>query len=149
MAEWEDRARVVAVARGWIGTPWHHMADIKGVGVDCAMLLVRVFVETGLVPPFDPRPYTRDWMLHRGEERFLAHLFAHAHEATKPRPGDAVVFKFGRCFSHGGIVSALEPLRVVHAFAPARIVLEEEIGRNADVGARLASARFASFWPAS
>ena len=36
-----DRAAVVAAAREWIGTPYHHMADIKGVGCDCAMLLER------------------------------------------------------------------------------------------------------------
>jgi hypothetical protein len=30
--------------------------DLKGVGVDCGMLIVRVFVDTGLCAPFDPRP---------------------------------------------------------------------------------------------
>jgi cell wall-associated NlpC family hydrolase len=38
----DERAAVVAEARTWIKTPWRHMADIKGAGVDCAMLLVRV-----------------------------------------------------------------------------------------------------------
>ena len=40
----------------------HNCADIKGVGVDClGMLLVRVFVDLNLCPPFDPRPYPVDW----------------------------------------------------------------------------------------
>ena len=56
--ELRQRAAVVAAARAWIGTPYHHMADIKGVGVDCAMLLVRVYCDLGLVEHFDPRPYT-------------------------------------------------------------------------------------------
>ena len=66
-----QRAAVVAEARSWIGTPYHHAADVKGHGVDCALLLVRVYCDLGLVEPFDPRPYTRDWFLHRSEERYL------------------------------------------------------------------------------
>jgi len=34
----------------------------------------------------------------------------------------------------------------VHAFHPARIVLEEEIAHNVEVAARLPQARFASYW---
>ena len=64
-----ERAAVVAAARAWIGTPYHHMADIKGVGVDCAMLLVRVYCDLGLVEPFDPRPYTQDWMMHQEDRK--------------------------------------------------------------------------------
>ena len=40
------------------------------------MLLVRVYCDLGLVEPFDPRPYTRDWFLHRNEERYLGFLLA-------------------------------------------------------------------------
>ncbi len=77
--------RVVAAARAWIGTPYHHAADVKGQGgVDCAMLLVRVYCDLGLVEPFDPRPYTRDWMLHRDEERYLGFLLARARMVERP-----------------------------------------------------------------
>lgn len=44
------RAQVVAAARGWIGTPFHHQAAIKGVGCDCGGLVRGVQVELGLVP---------------------------------------------------------------------------------------------------
>ncbi|HYA73061.1 MAG TPA: hypothetical protein VEF36_07860 [Roseiarcus sp.] len=145
----EARGAVVAAARSWAGTPYHHMADIKGVGCDCAMLLVRVFCDLGLVEPFDPRPYVRDWHLHRGEERYLSFLLARAHEVAAPLPGDVVLFRYGRCFSHGGIVTRADPLTIVHAFAPARIVLEEEIARNAEVAARLPDAKFASYFAAN
>ena len=87
-AEREPRTAVVAAARAWIGTPYHHMADVKGAGCDCAMLLVRVFCDLGLVEPFDPRPYVNDWHLHRGEERYLSFLLARAHEVASPLPGD-------------------------------------------------------------
>ncbi|HLH50135.1 MAG TPA: hypothetical protein VKV96_12395 [Roseiarcus sp.] len=147
------RAAVVAAAREWIGTPYHNCADVKGVGVDCGMLLVRVFVDLGLVEPFDPRPYAPDWHLHRGEERYLGHLLARAHAVARPEPGDIVLFRYGRCYSHGGIVTGgavgdrgYSGLTIVHAFHPAKIVLEEEVGRNAELAARLADARYFSLW---
>ena len=141
-----QRAAVVAAARSWIGTPYHHAADVKGVGVDCAMILVRVFCDLGLVEPFDPRPYTRDWMLHRDDERYLGFLLARAREVAEPSAGDVILFRFGRCFAHGGIVIARTPLTIVHAFAPARVVLEEEVARNAELAERLGRAKFASYW---
>ena len=101
------RAAVVAEARSWIGTPYHHAADVKGRtgGVDCAMLLVRVYCDRGLVEKFDPRPYTRDWFLHRNEERYLGFLLARSCEVCRSLEGDIVLFRFGRCFAHAGIVS--------------------------------------------
>ena len=146
MDESADRAAIVAAAREWIGTPYVHCADIRQVGVDCAMLLVRVFVDLGLCEAFDPRPYSPDWHLHRGEERYLGLLLARAHEVAEPLPGDVILFRYGRCFSHGGIVTQLDPLTLIHAFHPAGIVLEEEIGGNAELAERLSEARFASYW---
>jgi hypothetical protein len=140
------RARVLDAARGWIGTPYHHMADLHGVGVDCAMLLVRVFCDLDVVAPFDPRPYTRDWMLHRDDERYLGFLLATAREVEAPQCGDVIVFRIGRCYAHGGIVTLPDPLTILHAFAPAGRVLEEPVARNAQLAARLGPARFFSHW---
>lgn len=148
----DGRAAVVAAARAWIGTPYHHAADVKGRlgGVDCAMLLVRVYCDLGLVEPFDPRPYTRDWMLHRSDERYLGFLLARSHEvsATDVKPGDIILFRVGRCYAHGGIVTKPDPLTIVHAFSNAGIVIEEEIRRSSELSARLQTARFASYWEA-
>ena len=153
-----ERAAVVAAARAWIGTPYHHMADIKGVGVDCAMLLVRVYCDLGLVERFDPRPYTQDWMMHRNEERYLGFLLDRARMVEAPSAGDVILFKIGRCFAHGGIVVKGEPrgrsqgrpssdgLSIVHAFLPAGVVLEDEIARSAELTERLKTAKFASYW---
>jgi cell wall-associated NlpC family hydrolase len=150
MKEERVRAAVVAEARTWIGTPYHNCADIKGVGVDCGMLLARVFVDLGLVEPFDPRPYAHDWHLHRSEEKYLDALLARAKEVETPLPGDVMMFRVGRCYSHGGIVTRLDPLTIVHASCPAQIVLEEEALRNADMAGRIEKARFASvMWKAS
>jgi cell wall-associated NlpC family hydrolase len=141
-----QRAAVVAEARSWIGTPYHNCADIKGVGVDCGMLLVRVFVDMKLCPPFDPRPYPVDWHLHRGEERYLGFIFDRSAEAAQPLPGDVMVFRYGRCYSHGGIVTAANPLRIVHAYYQARTVIEDEVARNAVLADPARKPRFFSVW---
>lgn len=149
MTQPATRAAVVAAAREWIGTPYHVGADVKGVGCDCAMILVRVFVDLGLVAPFDPRPYSNDWHLHRSEEVYLRLLLERAHEVASPEPGDVVLFRYGRCFSHGGLVTKREPFTMIHAFASAGIVLEEELIHNIAIAKRLPDARFASYWAAA
>jgi cell wall-associated NlpC family hydrolase len=135
------REKIVAEARSWIGTPYHNCADIKGVGVDCGMLLVRVYCDLGLVPRFDPRPYTAQWHLHRDDERYLDGLTAHAKKVDAPQLGDAMLFRVGRAWSHGGIVTRADPLVIVHASQPAGIVLEESVFRNGRL--RAAPAMFA------
>src|SRR5579863_6520001 len=148
--ETTQRAAVVAEARRWIGTPFHNCADIRGVGVDCGMLIVRVFVDAGLCPPFDPRPYPPDWHLHRSEERYLGFVFDRCAEATEEdaRPGDVIVFKYGRCYSHGGIVTKSEPLTFIHAFNPARRVVEEQLRHNEQLSQPRHARRFFSLWKA-
>ena len=146
MSETEQRARVVAEARSYLGTPYHHAASLKGVGIDCAFLLIETYFAAGLIKRFDPRPYTRDWFEHRGEEKFLGLVLERAHEVEKPGVGDVMVFRLGRLFAHGAIVTRAEPLRIIHAFAQARRVVEDDVARNGHLAER--PARFFSFWGA-
>ncbi len=112
------------------------------------MLLVRVFVDAGLVPTFDPRPYPQDWHLHRDDERYLGFVFERATEVEHPQPGDVVVFRYGCAYAHGGIVTATEPLTLVHAFSPAQAVIEEPIMRNPVLAEPGRPPRFFSLWAA-
>lgn len=66
MTEQEQRAAVVAEARTWLGTPYHHEACVKGAGVDCGMLLRAVYIATGVMPKFEVESYPRDWHLAPG-----------------------------------------------------------------------------------
>lgn len=130
---------IVREAKRWLDTPYHHAGDVLGAGVDCAMLLVRVFCDSGLVPPFDPRPYPPDWHLHRSAERFLGWIAQFAERAESPQPGDVALFKFGRCVSHGGIVETIEPEPVmIHADLESGCVCRCEVRRFAD--------RVAGYW---
>ncbi|MDE1149724.1 MAG: hypothetical protein PW843_24495 [Azospirillaceae bacterium] len=115
----EQRAAVAAEALTWVGTRYHQLADVKGAGVDCSMLLVRVFVDTAVMPAFDPRPYPPDWHLHRSEERYVAWVEQFCTEfdpaIRAPEAGDVLLMHFGRCFSHGAVMIGASSL--VHAFA--------------------------------
>jgi cell wall-associated NlpC family hydrolase len=107
------RAEVMRVAATWLRTPYHHMARVKGAGVDCAQLLIGVYAEAGLIDEFDPPPYPADWHLHHGEERYLQILEQFADPVHAPEPADVAVWQFGRTYSHAAIV--LEWPLVVHA----------------------------------
>ncbi len=144
--EQEQRAAVVAEARRWIGTHYHHAADVRGAGIDCGMLIVRVFVDTGLCAPFDPRPYAPDWHLHRSEERYLGFVFDRCSEIEDPQAGDIIVFRYGRCYSHGGIITLARPLTFVHAYLPAHCVLEEALAQNLDLSSPKRKLKFFSYW---
>ena len=133
-----ERNRVCAIARSWLGTPYHHMGRIKGVGVDCAMFPLEVYREAGLIGDVEIPFYPQDWMLHRSEEIYLRIVQQHAAE-TEPaatgsptRPGvgvdgvkvaagDFVLYRFGRCWSHGAIV--LEWPLIIHAVVQHGVIL--------------------------
>lgn len=112
------RLAIIEEARTWLGTPFVNCADVKGRqgGVDCAMLLVRCYVDTGVLSPFDPRPYPPQWHVHHDRERFLEWVVGKlgGAEVSRPRPGDVAVYHWGRCFSHGAIV--ISDAQVIHSF---------------------------------
>jgi cell wall-associated NlpC family hydrolase len=119
-----ERALVVAEARGWLRTPYHHMGRIKGAGVDCATLLAEVYARAGVLPSVDVPFYPPDWHLHRDSERYLDFVLAHAVETDgAAKPADLALWRFGRCFSHGAIV--VEWPLVIHAYAGRGCVLED------------------------
>jgi cell wall-associated NlpC family hydrolase len=138
MSEAAERAAVVMEAMSWIGTPYRAEADVKGRkgGVDCVMILRRVYGDVGVAVIEDPRPYPPDWHMHRSEERYLAGLMKHAVEVTEPGPGDVVIFKWGRCYAHGGILTEVlvnGDFRWIHASAKAKLVAPEQLSCSVHV----------------
>jgi NlpC/P60 family putative phage cell wall peptidase len=139
------RQAVVAEARSWLGTPWHHEARVKGAGVDCGQFLAAVFEACGLVEHVEVEPYPQDWALHRGEERFLKTVERYASRVERdPLPGDILLFKYGRCLSHAGIVTEW-PL-VVHAYLGAGNVTLDDVEKNPDLARRLAGTWTLNRW---
>jgi cell wall-associated NlpC family hydrolase len=102
MATRED---VINEAKSWLNTPYHHMGNVKGAGVDCGQFLIEVFHAVGLCPKIDTGHYSHDWHFNRSEERYLSWVEKYAKPTTTPNLGDIALFKFGRCISHGGIIT--------------------------------------------
>jgi len=133
-AESATRVAIVAEALSWTGTPFHHAQCVKGVGVDCAHLLIGVYSALGLVPAFKPDPYPKDWHVHRNEERFLQTVERFARPTERALPGDVALYRFGRCVSHGAIV--LNDDFIIHAYVEAEAVerLERDVLEHRLVG---------------
>lgn len=135
------RQGVVTEALTWQRTPWHHMAQVKGAGVDCAQILVAVYHACGLVPKIDLGYYTADFHMHRGDETYITKLLEYTHEVDAPLPGDIVGFRYGRPkVSHAGIVVRWPT--IVHAHRGEGVVLAD--ASKDPLASRLVG--FFSFW---
>lgn len=123
--EMAQRLAVIAAARTFIGTRYRNGAAIKGVGVDCATLISLSFTEAGVRPPIDIKPYSSQWHLHSTQPLYENAIEQQdCREVETPQPADIALYFQGRQFAHGAIVASVAPLRIIHAFAPSRCVVE-------------------------
>lgn len=110
------RELVVQEAETWVGTPFHHEARIKNHGVDCGQLLIMVYGEFGFIPKnYKLAHYSPDFAQHQDREWYLEIVTEFATEIKTPGVGDIVLFKWGRLYSHGGIV--VKWPEIIHAWA--------------------------------
>ena len=104
------REKIVAAARGFIGTPYHHQAAVRGAGCDCLGLIRGVWREVYSVEPERPPPYSPDW----GESGSVEILFDAANRHLTPvalaaaSAGDAILFRMreGRIAKHMAILTS-------------------------------------------
>ena len=112
----EMRQKIVDEAKTWLLTPWRHEARVKGAGVDCGNLLIAVFHAVGIIPEIELAHYPADFMLHNSREWFLEIITQYCDEIKEGfLPGDIIIYKQGRLFSHGGII--LDWPLIIHASA--------------------------------
>lgn len=130
------REDAVAEARSWIRTPFHHGARIKGVGVDCGQLLAAVY-QPGLEGP----DYLAGWWQHSDQELLLDLVLAYTHEVDVPQLGDVAIWKFGRTWSHAGIVTDWPT--VIHAMGGLAVTEEDTVANRLFEGRQV---RFFSPW---
>ena len=69
--------RVVAEARGWIGTPYRHQAAVRGAGCDCLGLVRGVWRALYGAEPEAVPAYTPDWAEPAREEVLWAAALRH------------------------------------------------------------------------
>lgn len=117
----DPRARVVAEARRWIGTPYVHQASLRGAGCDCLGLVRGVWCALRGAEPAKVPPYGPDWAEAGGDEALWRALAQHLRPAgPQPEPGDVLLFRLrtGSVAKHLGILTETGPsARFVHAYS--------------------------------
>ena len=112
------RDDVVQEARDWIGTPFKHQGRLKGVGIDCAGLIIGVAHALQL-STFDYTSYSHlpdGITLRRLLTTHLCPILSYQAQA-----GDIVLMRFDAQPQHVGILS---PEGIIHAYAQVRRCVE-------------------------
>jgi len=124
---------IVAQARTWIGTPFHHQARLKGKGCDCLGLIVGVVDELGLKDRNGVRLAAYDEVTY-SKEPDGAYLAQKLTGLLKEVPvaeacaGDFGLFKVRENPQHLAIFSDYEgALGMIHCYAQARRVVEHRL----------------------
>lgn len=124
---------IVAEARTWIGTKFHHQGRVKGVGVDCIGLIVGVAENCGITfggrkpSMLDERNYG---MLPEGERlKTLCEQHLVPKEKHDAAPGDVALFAFEKLPQHVAIIGELADgsLSLIHSYRQARGVVEHRL----------------------
>jgi len=120
------RKTILKHAKTWLGTPYQHQAMVKGVAVDCAMLIAGIAKDCGIkIDCKKIPPYTTQWFLHNREELLkdiMVNLGFKEIPLKDAKAGDVLGFKYGRVMSHLGIKSTNDKL--IQASAETNMVTE-------------------------
>jgi len=113
-----SREDIVAMARSWVGTPYHHQAAARGIGCDCLGLVRGLYREIAGDEPADIPPYSRDWAEARRRETLLegaARYLAPVTGLDEAASGDVLVFRLrgSAMAKHAGILTSENTM--VHA----------------------------------
>lgn len=114
------RKEFVEAALGCMGTPFHHQGRLKGVGIDCAGLVIVAAKECG-IEVTDMKGYSR---IPDGRA-LLAHCESQNAERVSMKDaaaGDVILMKLERDPQHVAIIEEIEGdrVRVVHAWMAAK-----------------------------
>lgn len=127
------RAKVVAEAREWTGTPFVPQQSVKGRGCDCKGLIAGVARGVGRPEGEHVHALATDYQLGKGvpSARLKAGLLELFDDAGKvdPLPGDVLLLKHDRAPGHLAIVTeaGLKDGRAVHAQVDPLMVVETRL----------------------
>ena len=118
------RSDVVAAARGYLGTPYHHQGASRGAGCDCLGLVRGVWRDLYGTDPEAVPPYTPDWGEVGHDEPLLDGARRHMQPVRlgEAREGDVIVFRVQpqAVAKHVAILTtpfAAVPTRMIHALS--------------------------------
>jgi len=139
-----ERIAVVAEARTWIGTRFHHAQAVKGAGVDCARLVAAVYTACGVIQVPAIGYYAPDWFLHETTERLERAVAECCVPVERPDRGDLALFRFGRASAHSAIVTAWPA--IIHADRGVDRVREDAVDPDGPLGRRFVGAWSPAGW---
>ncbi len=121
-----DPLRVIAAARGWLGTPYHDQASVKGAGCDCLGLTRGVWREVVGSETLPVPPYSRDWC-ELGSREVLAENAGRVMIRIEPEtagPGAVVLFRMrpSAIVKHVGILTG--PDSFIHSYERLGVIEE-------------------------
>ncbi|AWN49192.1 peptidase P60 [Methylobacterium terrae] len=114
----DTRARVVALARTWLGTPYHHQASVRGAGCDCLGLLRGVYAALYGAEPEVPPPYTPSWAEDLGAETLRDAAARHlvALDPAAAEAGDVLLFRWRDALPAKHCAILVAPSVMIHAY---------------------------------
>jgi cell wall-associated NlpC family hydrolase len=108
-----DNLAVLETARTYIGTPYHHLGRLKGVGIDCLGLIICVCEELGL-PYQDKSTYSR---YATGLNLFSE--FQNQCQPAERGEGKILIFATRNQPNHCGIEAVMDDQpSLIHAYGP-------------------------------
>lgn len=120
------RAAILKEAESFKRTPYHDHACLKMIGVDCASFAMLVYKTVGIIPESYvlPKYYPQQWLKREEDPTYLNEVLKFAYEIEEKDilPGDAVLYKMGRSYTHGAIVLAW-PNRLIHSTKPHGVII--------------------------
>ena len=127
-----DPDAVIAAARGWLGTPYHDQASLRGVGCDCLGLARGIWRDLVGAEPLAIPPYSRDWgetgtceVLAEGARAMMIEI-----SVDQIGPGTLVLFRMAprAIAKHVGILTVQSDMGAasfIHAYDRLGVIEEE------------------------
>lgn len=112
----ELRTQLCNVVKVWkdLKVQYEHRGTTRN-GCDCTGLIIGALRELGYLKNYKLRSYPLDWNLHAKADNYIVEeLIKYSHQVTKPDIGDLVLFSFGRCVAHAGVM--IENNLFVHCY---------------------------------
>ena len=114
---------IIAMAKEWCGTPYHHQQSKKAVGCDCLGLVRGVYEEVYQTKIKNIPPYSRDWADISQTETLIdaAGKYLIPKEKEERCPSDVLIFRFRKWMiaKHAGIM--VSPTTMIHAIEGAAV----------------------------
>jgi NlpC/P60 family putative phage cell wall peptidase len=111
------RERIVAAARAWLGTPYHHQASLRGVGCDCLGLVRGVWRDLYGSEPEPTPPYSPYWAQQGSGETLVMAAERHLAlvDVRNMQPGDVLLFRWRAHLPAAHCAILTGPDRILHA----------------------------------